>query len=63
MSMHGHEHYEGYKRMENGITEFVFDCMKDYDTLLYFGYIDRESKKFKWWRNAIDAEAIEISIT
>ena len=63
MSMHGHDHHEAYKTMENGVTEFLFDCMKDYDTLFYFGYIDRENKKFKYWRNEVGADAREISIT
>lgn len=60
MSLHGHSHFEAYKTFENSITEFMFDWF--YDNTFYFGYIDRENKKFKCWKNEADVEALEISI-
>ena len=70
MSLHGHEHWEGYTTLENSITEFVFASVnasselenRTESTTFYFGYIDRENMKFKCWRNESGYDALEISI-
>ena len=70
LSLHGHEHWEGYTTLENSITEFVFASVnasselknRTESTTFYFGYIDRENMKFKCWRNESGYGALEISI-
>ena len=60
MSLHGHTHFEAYKSLIGSITEFAFDWF-DGNTF-YFAYIDRNTKKFKCWKNESGIEALEISI-
>lgn len=60
MSLHGHAHFEAYRTFENSIAEFIFDWF-DKNTF-YFGYIDRENMTFKFWKNEIGVDALEISI-
>ena len=70
MSLHGHEHWEGYTTLENSITEFIFASVNASSelknrtecTTFYFGYIDRQNMKFKCWRNESGYDALEISI-
>lgn len=60
MSLHGHTHFEAYKSLAGSVTEFAFDWF-DGNTF-YFAYIDRNSKKFKCWKNENGVGALEISI-
>ena len=60
MSLHGHAHFEAYRKFENSLTEFIFDMFAG--NTFYFGYIDRENMKFKFWKNETGVEAMEISI-
>lgn len=60
MSLHGHAHFEAYRTFDNSVTEFIFDWFNG--NTFYFGYIDRENRKFKCWKNELGVEALEISI-
>lgn len=60
ISLHGHTHFEAYKNLSGSITEFAFDWF-DGNTF-YFAYIDRETKKFKCWKNESGTAALEIDI-
>lgn len=60
MSLHGHTHFEAYKALTGSVTEFAFDWF-DGNTF-YFAYIDRNAKKFKFWKNENGVEPLEISI-
>lgn len=60
MSLHGHTHFEAYKSLTGSITEFAFDWFSG--NTFYFAYIDRNTKKFKCWKNESGIETLEISI-
>lgn len=67
MTLHGHHHTEGYET-KDGITEFMFqsftkdNAQNTEPNCFYFAYIDRETNKFKCWKNFVGYDAWEIDI-
>lgn len=49
ISLAGHDHIDFHKHIENSITQIEFDCYKEMYAF-YFCWIDRENKKFGWWK-------------
>lgn len=62
ISLHGHWHTDFYK--QHDITMVEFDCYKE-TYAVYFCWLDRENKKFGWWKvkgSMNSTQSLEIDI-